>query len=105
MSKLLLSFLIIIVVSCNTKSNNNTNSADSLTAAGAQTKSYTWTDSDEKEFLAACVQSAKANLNDTAAFKQCNCVLKQLKQNFPTLDSANNSADSAQLVAFAANCK
>ena len=103
MFKLFLLLFSIAVVSCNNDSQTST--AGSANSESAATKSYTWTDDDEKEFLADCVESAKAKVGDTVAFKQCNCVLRQLKQNYPTLDSANASADSTQLAMYANKCK
>jgi hypothetical protein len=104
MGKLFLFLFSIAVLSCNNDSKNSS-ATSSANADSASAKSYTWTDDDEKEFLADCVESAKAKVNDTLAFKHCNCVLKQLKQNFPSYDSANASADSAQLALYASKCQ
>ena len=105
MFKLYFSLLIIALVACNNNSDNKAASSDSsATTTTNGVKSYTWADEDEKEFLAGCVESAKSKLNDTAAFKQCNCVLRELKQHYPSLDSVS-TADSTQLVGYADKCK
>jgi len=103
MFKLFLLLFSIAVISCNNDSKSST--TDSANSDSASAKSFTWTNDDEKEFLADCIESAKAKVGDTVAFKQCNCVLRQLKQNYPTLDSANASADSTQLAVYANKCK
>ena len=103
MFKPYLFFFLVIIVACNTKSNNNTAIDSTQAAAG---KSFTWSDEDEKEFLADCVEGAKTNRSDTAAYAQCKCVLDQLKQNFPNLDSADSAlADSSKAAAYAIKCK
>ena len=103
MIKLLLLLSFIAVIACNNDSKNSSATAPNSDTVVA--KGFTWADDEEKEFLADCVESAKANVGDTVAFRHCNCVLKQLKQNFPTLDSANATADSTQLAMYATNCK
>lgn len=104
MSKLFLLFLIVAIISCNNSSEKtateNVQSVDSTTAK------YTWASDDEKEFLAGCVENAKANMSDTAAYAQCKCVLNQLKQVFPTMDSAANVlSDSATAATYVSKCK
>ena len=102
MFKLFLSLVFISIVACNPKSKSTPAAATSDSAA----TTYTWNNDDEKEFLAGCVENAKTNLGDTAAYKQCYCVLKQLKQKYANLDSAaNHLTDSTQVAAYTANCK
>jgi hypothetical protein len=102
MFKLFLSLVFISIIACNTKSKTTPAAATSDSAASA----YTWNNDDEKEFLAGCVENARTNLGDTAAYKQCNCVLRQLKQKYPNLDSAaNHLTDSTEVAAYTANCK
>lgn len=105
MFKLYLAFLLIAIVACNTNSNNNATS-DSTKVSKASGKAFIWSDEDEKEFLADCVQNAKAGRSDTAAYAQCKCVLDQLKQNFPSLDSADVAlADSSKAAVYVNKCK
>jgi hypothetical protein len=106
MFKLYLSLLIIFIVACNNNTDKSTTDADSAKATTAASKSFTWSNEDEKEFLFDCVQNAKARLSDTAAYAQCKCVMEQLKKNFPTMDSADHALnDSATLAAFISKCK
>jgi hypothetical protein len=106
MFKLCLSLLILTAIACNTQSDKASDTTDSAKNAVAATKSFTWSDEDEKEFLAGCVENAKANLSDTAAYAQCHCVLEQLKKTFPTMDSAANAlSDSATAAAYVSKCR
>ena len=106
MFKLFLSLLIIIVVACNTKSDKASTTTDSTKATTADAKSFTWSDEDEKEFLAGCVENAGNNRSDTVAYAQCHCVMEQLKKTFPTMDSAANALnDSATIAGYVSKCK
>ena len=97
--------LAISAAACNSGSNQtNTTKTDSATATTKQT--HNWSQEDEREFLAGCVDNAKAQLGDTLAFAQCNCVLGKLKESFPSLDSASSTLmDSTKAKAFASQCK
>ena len=104
MIKLFLLLAVIIILSCN----SSTPSADGTEPGtdSAVTKAYTWTDEEEKEFLAGCVDNAKKNVSDTAAYAHCKCVLDQLKQAFPNMDSASAIIiDTAKAAAYVAKCK
>ena len=88
--------------------NNSKNSPAAGDVKGSDTaaaKSFTWNSEDEKEFLAQCVESAKANINDTTAYAHCKCVLEQLKQVYPNMDSVAAVMDTAMAKKYAANCK
>jgi hypothetical protein len=104
MFKLILSLAVFLILSCN---NSKDSSAVEAMKAGDSTvaKSYTWNSEDEKEFLAQCVESAKANINDTTAYAHCKCVLEQLKQVYPNMDSVAAVIDTAMAKKYAANCK
>ena len=103
MYKVILAMLFILILACNTKSKSTPEAKGAATDTAAR---YTWSDEDQKEFLADCVDGATKRLGDTAAYRQCNCVLRQLKEKFPSLDSADNSLkDTAQVAAYIANCK
>ena len=105
MSKLFLSLTLFVLLACNS---STTPSADDTKAGNdsAVTKSYTWTDEEEKEFLAGCVDNAKTSLNDTTAYAHCKCVLDQLKQSFPNMDSASAIImDTVKAAAYVAKCK
>ena len=96
-------FVAALAIACNTSSKK----ADAAKEdSSVITKSHTWTEEEERVFLADCVDKAKAQLGDTLAFAQCNCVLGKLKQNFPTLDSAASTlSDTAKAASFASSCK
>jgi hypothetical protein len=101
MLKLFLPLAMFLIVACNNSKNSPAASGSDTTAA----KSFTWNSEDEKEFLAQCVESAKANINDTTAYAHCKCVLDQLKQVYPNMDSVAAVMDTAMARKYAANCK
>jgi len=105
MSKLFLSLTLFVILACNsstTSSADNTKPGTDSTVA----KAYTWTDEEEKEFLAGCVDNAKTSVSDTAAYAHCKCVLDQLKQAFPNMDSASAIImDTTKAAAYVAKCK
>jgi hypothetical protein len=104
MFKLFLPLAIFVIVACNNSKNSpaagDVKGSDTTTA-----KSFTWNSEDEKEFLAQCVESAKGNINDTTAYAHCKCVLEQLKQVYPNMDSVAAVMDTAMAKKYAANCK
>ena len=105
MIKLFLSLTLFLIIACN---NSKAPSADDTTTGtdSAVAKSYKWTDQEEKEFLAGCVDNAKANVSDTTAYAYCKCVLDQLKLAFPNLDSASAIImDTTKAAAYVAKCK
>ena len=103
MIKLFLSLAIFLILACN---NSKTPSTDATSTDSTVTKSYTWTEEEEKEFLAGCVDNAKANVSDTTAYAHCKCVLDQLKQSFPNMDSAAAIImDTTKAAAYVAKCK
>lgn len=103
MFKLFLPLLTIAVVACNSDPKTPSATGSSVTDS---TKSYTWSDEDEKEFLAGCVENAAVRLSDTAAFAYCKCVLEQLKHVYPNMDSAAAIImDSIRAAAYVEKCK
>jgi hypothetical protein len=105
MYKLFLSLAFFLVISCNSASDTAADTTKNADTTAAAPKSYTWDSQDEKEYLAQCVETAKANVNDTTAYARCKCVLDQLKQVYPSMDSAFANLDSAAAVRYAANCQ
>ena len=88
MYKLLSLFVMMAFIACN-NADTNTAAKDSLpTIDTPQVHYFTWTKQEEGEFLSGCVDSAKVKLGETAAYRYCNCVLRQLRQKFPSMDSA-----------------
>ena len=52
------------------------------------------------------MDNAKTGVSDTAAYAHCKCVLDQLKQVFPNMDSASAIImDTARAAAYVAKCK
>ena len=104
MIKLFSSLAIFLILACN---NSKAPSADTAeTATDSSAKSYKWTDEEEKEFLAGCVDNAKTSVSDTTAYAHCKCVLDQLKQVFPSMDSASAIImDTTKAAAYVAKCK
>jgi hypothetical protein len=105
MSKFFSLLLIFCMTACNNKP-QTTSSKDGTPKDSATAKVYTWTKEEEGEFLSGCVDSAKLKLGEAAAFVQCKCMLSQLKQNFPSMDSAAPALmDVKQVARLAAKCK
>ena len=104
MTKLFLSLALFITLACN---NSKAPSADAGPGTdSAVAKSYEWTDEEEKEFLAGCVDNARTSVSDTAAYAHCKCVLDQLKLTFPNMDSASAIImDTTKAALFVAKCK
>ena len=99
-----ISFFVLLVAACNPSP--KTGSGNEAGSHSKTEKSFSWTQEDERDFLAGCVDNAKAKLGDTLAFAQCNCVLGKLKESFPSLDSASAVLmDSTKAAAFANKCK
>jgi hypothetical protein len=106
MFKAILAFFVLAIAACNSGP-QSTSSKDSIQNANTSTaKSYTWPADEEKEFLSGCVDSAKVKLGEAAAYAQCKCMLNQLKQNYPNMDSAAPALMDVKRVAeMAAKCK
>lgn len=104
MSKLFI-ILVFFVCACNNES------SDTAVTTGAapdtvQKKMYTWPADEEKDFMAGCVDNAKSRLGDTASYRYCKCILAQVKETYPNIDSASSVLlDSTKVVAYAQNCK
>ena len=102
-------FSLLLILALATACNSNNSKVDASDIGAAKQDStvtkYNWTTEEEKQYLADCVNNAKPRLNDTAAYAYCKCVLQQLKQKFPTADSAAVVLDSAMAAQLAANCK
>lgn len=97
--------MVPVALACNNNSSDNSEKAkDKDSSSVAVTR---WAAGDENEFLSDCVDKAKgANGNDTNAYVRCNCVLRQLEQHFPNLDSADKVLqDSAQASVYTKNCQ
>jgi hypothetical protein len=94
---------IVLMMACN----NDTKEAKTLNENGsAQTKTHTWPQEDEQEFLDDCIGNAGAKMQEAAAYANCKCVLNELKKTFPNLDSAASAlTDTAQVAAFTAKCQ
>jgi hypothetical protein len=78
--------LLLIFASC------NSDTKEPSTAGTLNSKGHTWSTEDDKAFLLECVQGASTRLDETQAFKHCNCVLANVKVDFPNLDSAIHTA-------------
>jgi len=105
MFKLFLSLAFFLAISCNNSPDTAAEATENVDITATPSKAYTWDSEDEKEYLAQCIETAKGNVNDTAAFAHCNCVLAQLKQVFPNMDSVAAVMDTAMAAKYAANCR
>ncbi len=105
MFKIFFLFLFVAMAACNNQA-SDTASKNGTTQDTVIKKSFKWPAGEERDFLAGCVDNAKARLGDTAAYSYCNCVLAQVKQTYPNMDSASAVLmDSATVVKYAGNCK
>lgn len=102
MFKIILGMVVSVLIACNTGPDSGKDSQkDSSTVKG-----YSWPVNEENEFLSGCVDSAKLKMDEAAAFAQCKCILKQLKQLYPSMDSAAPALmDIKRVAAFVENCK
>ena len=98
-------FLIsMIVLSCITflfACNNDSSSSSANKDSANSGKGFVWTTEDDNEFLADCIEEAKANFNygEDTAYIRCNCALKQLKtkyQNYDSVEVALNDTSRAK---------
>ena len=106
MFKALSAIFIFTITACNSgpESVSSKDSTQNVNTPAA--KAYSWPADEEKEFLSGCVDSAKVKLGEAAAFAQCKCMLNQLKQNFPNMDSAAPALmDVKREAEMAAKCK
>ena len=94
---------MITAVACNTGPDSGKKKAKTNSSA---VSGYKWTTEEENEFLSGCVDSAKARLDEAAAFVQCKCILNQLKQSFPNMDSAAPALmDVKKVAGYVEKCK
>jgi hypothetical protein len=104
MSKIFL-ILVLFLAACN----NSNNTSTEKTTTGDTTVSASsakWSEQDENDFLRDCVDNAKTKLGEEKSYTYCNCVLKQIRQKFPNLDSASAYLDdSTKAAEFTVNCK
>jgi hypothetical protein len=107
MLKIFALLLLVITAACNNNENaaaeNNGITADTAKAAKP---SFQWAAEEEHEFMAGCVDNAKGKLGDTAAYSYCHCILAQVKQTYPNMDSASAILmDTSAVIQYAKNCK
>ena len=104
MIKLLFLMPLLAVIACNS---NPGSSKDSTTAkTDSAGKTFAWPQQEEQEFMLGCVDSAKLKIGEAAAYTRCKCILGQLKQRFPNMDSAAPALMDVNKVAeLAAKCE
>jgi hypothetical protein len=103
MFRIILAVVLVTIVSCNTGPESGKKNSQKDSSA---VKGYNWSSEEENEFLSGCVDSAKVKMDEAAAFAQCKCILTQLKQNYPNMDSAAPALMDVKRVAdFVEKCK
>lgn len=91
--------------------NNNDHSAAGTTmqsTTNAAAAAPDWEQEDEVEFMGNCVEGAKARYknDEKRAYAYCNCVLNQIKDRYPNMDSAQAMLrDTAQVMKLQEVCK
>jgi len=99
MSKVLFLLSILFMAACNTNAPGSDKKGDTAAL-------HAWSQEDENEFLAGCVDNAAERLPQDSAYAYCKCVLLQLKGVFPSMDSAASILmDSARAAAYAQKCR
>ena len=100
-------FLLVVMAACNNnESASVNNNATTVDTTKATKPSFKWAEDEEREFMAGCVDKAKGNLGDTASYSYCHCILAQVKQTYPNMDSASAVLmDTSAVVQYAKNCK
>jgi len=88
-------------IACNNSSDTSSTASDSSHHAVASQ----WTKDDENEFLAACVDNAKARYSEDTSYSYCKCVLEKIKKDIPTADSAEIVLeDSTKIAEYTKDC-
>ena len=65
-----------------------------------------WPKDKENELLDGCIEELKGQMSQDSAYTYCNCVLKQLRKDFPNIDSASSALqDSTEAARYVANCR
>jgi len=106
MFKAILAFFVLAIAACNSGPQSASSKDSTRNESTSAAKVYAWPADEEKEFLSGCVDSAKVKLGEAAAYAQCKCMLNQLKQNYPNMDSAAPALMDVKRVAeMAARCK
>lgn len=91
--------LLLILASCNSDTKEQS-SAETL-----KKKGHTWTTDDDNTFLAECVEGARTRFEEPQAFAHCNCVLANVKVDFPSLDSASAvMQDTTKAIKYTEGC-
>ena len=96
---------LMFLLACN---NDSASSGNKDSANGG--KGFVWTTEDDNEFLADCIEEAKANFNygEDTAYIRCNCALKQLKTKYQNYDSVevalNDTARAKEAVKLTESC-
>lgn len=105
MKPIVVFFALLFTVACK---NNTSTTANSLQLSDSAKANPNWSNEGEGEFINNCVTGAKTRYNndEKQAYKYCNCILNQIKQKYPNLDSASALLnDTAQMVKLQNNCK
>ena len=90
------------------KNNNSGSGTMQSTDSAKAVASPDLTKEEEAEFMSNCVEVAKARLNgdEKKAYASCNCMLNQIKEKYPNLDSAQAMLqDSVQVRQLQKNCQ
>ena len=97
---------LAVMAACNNNETEVKDNGITVDTTKASKPSFTWAAEEEHEFMAGCVENAKGKLGDTAAYSYCHCILTQVKQTYPNMDSASAVLmDTATVVQYAKNCR
>jgi hypothetical protein len=100
-------FILILGCSiCFACSNSSSEGTPSRSDSVRTKTSFTWTKDDEHQFLSDCIEHAKNQHGEDTAYIYCNCVLQQVKEDYPNLDSASAILiDSVQAAKYTDRCQ
>jgi hypothetical protein len=106
-SKFILLFFCIHFIACNNQTENTTSNKDTTSKNTTTTTTGSWTQEDELEFIAGCVDNAKARFGEAKAFTYCRCIFNQVKTKYTSMDSTTmiKLRDTAEVAKMAKNCE
>ncbi|HWJ91627.1 MAG TPA: hypothetical protein VNR87_10985 [Flavisolibacter sp.] len=98
--------LILVTAFCFACSNSASDNQPSKSDSVRTKKAFSWSQEDEREFLSDCIDHAKDKHGEDTAYIYCNCVLRQVKEDFPNLDSASAIlVDTVQAAKYTEACR
>ena len=100
---IILSFFVF--TACSNSGSGDHKEKDSGNQNNGTYNSADWPKEKENVLLDDCIEELKGKMSQDTAYTYCNCVLKQLKKDFPNIDSASSALnDSSRAARYVAPC-